>query len=39
MRNPLIRKASEIFDTEIIGMLEPPAIDESDPQATSVSEG
>jgi DNA polymerase-3 subunit gamma/tau len=38
LRNPLIRKASELFDTEIIAMLDPPAED-GVTQARSESEG
>lgn len=33
MRNPLIRKASELFDTEIMSVLEPPPAEESGPEA------
>ena len=29
LRNPIVRKASELFDTEIVGMLDAPATDES----------
>jgi DNA polymerase-3 subunit gamma/tau len=29
MRHPLVRKASELFDTEIITVLEPPPADDS----------
>jgi hypothetical protein len=40
MRHPLIRKASELFDTEIIAVLDAPAGDESSEiQARSASEG
>jgi DNA polymerase-3 subunit gamma/tau len=36
LRNPLIRKASELFDTEIIAMLDPPAEDgETQPRSES----
>ena len=30
MRHPLIRKAAELFDTEIIAVLDAPTADESD---------
>jgi DNA polymerase-3 subunit gamma/tau len=38
LRNPLIRKASELFDTEIIAMLDPPA-DDGETPARSEREG
>jgi DNA polymerase-3 subunit gamma/tau len=39
MRHPLIRKAAELFDTEIVAVVDPPASDEPDPQSRSLSEG
>jgi len=40
MRHPLIRKAAELFDTEIIAMLDPPpSADDNEPETRSVSEG
>jgi len=30
LRHPLIRKAAELFDTEIVAMLDPPTGDESE---------
>jgi DNA polymerase-3 subunit gamma/tau len=39
MRHPLIRKAAELFDTEIVAVVDPPATDEPDPQSRSSSEG
>ena len=39
LRNPLIRKAAELFDTEIIAMLDPPpATEEADSSAKSVGD-
>jgi DNA polymerase-3 subunit gamma/tau len=35
MRHPLIRKASELFDTEVIAMLDAPARPEDDAASTS----
>ena len=40
MRHPLIRKAAELFDTEIIAVLDAPAAEETaETQARSASEG
>lgn len=40
MRHPLIRKAAELFDTEIIALLDPPAAgEEEESQAKSSGEG
>lgn len=38
MRHPLIRKASELFDTEIVGVLEPPPAEEAAPGASEPGE-
>jgi DNA polymerase-3 subunit gamma/tau len=38
MRHPLIRKAAELFDTEIVVVVDPPTAEEGDTQSRSASE-
>ena len=39
MRHPLVRKAAELFDTEIIGVLDSPAADEGGEASNSSGDG